>query len=97
MKATLKYDKSVVMKRAWAMFRNSATFTFGQCLETIWASEKYRMKEKIKEMEKEQARKEAEEMRSELNKMKPASINDSMLLMADTISNYYRTSYYTGD
>jgi hypothetical protein len=40
MKATVKYNKSEIMKQAWWLFRNVAAMSFSQCLKNAWAQAK---------------------------------------------------------
>ena len=36
MKATQKYDKSQIMKRAWYFFRHRCCCSFAECLKDAW-------------------------------------------------------------
>lgn len=93
-----KYNKSRIMKSAWAMFKSGKklgrhVLTFGECMKEAWKDERSSYSKSMSMYQLFNLNKKQCEERDAKRNVKVAS----MAFMANTLTNYYANNRYNGD
>ena len=99
MKAT--YNKSEIMKKAWQIYKSLSSYTFGECLKAVWATEKAKVRRAAEKTAK--AKRDAErEANSKIQRAEMEALfkNIRATDIDQGIANYYasaRSGQFMGD